>query len=422
MNATSVQGSNGKASGWTTFPQGGLTRLPALALLIAGMSSLTPHAAANSGTNQVVQGNTAFAIDLYQRERTSAGNLFFSPFSISSALAMTYAGAAGETKTEMGRVLHFESNDVHAGFRQLNDRLKEIERGGKVSLDIANSLWCEQKYPFLESFLKRNREFYQAEVRAVDFMSSAEQVRQQINSWIAKSTHDKIQDLIQPGQLSPQTTLVLCNAIYFKGKWTSQFDSKVTGPMAFHAKSGDVDVMMMSRTMNVRSHQVDDATLFALPYADGSLSMFILLPDAVDGLDVVEKNLTAARLQQWLTLLDGARETEARVFLPRFKLDCRLELATTLAKMGMPKAFTSQADFSAISAQGNLFISAVTHQAFVEVNEEGTEAAAATAITMRRTSFTPQMLQLRVDHPFLFLIRENQTGDILFLGRVLSPK
>src|SRR5262249_8318624 len=161
----------------------------------------------------------------------------------------------------------------------LNDRLKEIEKGGKVNLNIANSLWSEQRYPILESFLKLNRDFYQAEVRAVDFSGGAEQVRQEINSWIAKTTHDKIHDLIQPGQLSPQTTLVLCNAIYFKGTWTFQFDSKATGPMPFHAKSGDVDVMMMSRTMDVRSQQVENAALFALPYADGSLSMFILLPD-----------------------------------------------------------------------------------------------------------------------------------------------
>src|SRR5215813_200172 len=237
MSATIDQGSNGKASKSTAFAHGRLRRLPALALLIAGMSSLTPHLAASSRTNQVVQGNTTFAIDLYQRERSSPENLFFSPFSISSALAMTYAGAAGETKKEMARVLHFDSAEVHAGFRQLNDRLKEIEKGGKVNLNIANSLWSEQRYPILESFLKLNRDFYQAEVRAVDFSGGAEQVRQEINSWIAKTTHDKIQDLIQPGQLSPQTTLVLCNAIYFKGTWTFQFDSKATGPMPFHAKS-----------------------------------------------------------------------------------------------------------------------------------------------------------------------------------------
>jgi serine protease inhibitor len=396
-------------------------RWAVLALLMtAPLSSL--HARAEDQAKELVRGNTEFAVDLYQRERAGNGNLFFSPYSISSALGMTYAGARGQTEKEMARVLHFGSNPatVHAGFRKLNDRVKEIGSGGKVSLNIANSLWCQKSYLFTEAFLKLNHDFYKAEARLVDFMTGAESVRDQINSWVATNTQDKIQNLISPGALTASTRLVLCNAIYFKGKWTSQFDPKVTGPEPFHTGSGEVQAMLMRQTLSLRSHNIDDGVLFALPYTDGNLSMLILLPDAVDGLASIEKNLTAARLRQWLDALDQARETKAQLFLPRFKLDLRLDLGKTLSAMGMPSAFGPKADFSGMSARGDLFISDVIHQAFVEVNEEGTEAAAATAVTMRATSFSP-IRQLRVDHPFLFLIRENQTGNLLFLGRVLSP-
>jgi serpin B len=373
-------------------------------------------------TKDLVAGNTSFAIDLYQRERSGGGNLFFSPYSISSALGMTYAGARGETEKEMARALHFGSNpaNVHSGFRMLNERLKEIAAGGKVSLNIANSLWCEKSYSFTEGFLKLNHDSYHAEARLVDFVGATEASRQEINTWVAKNTQDKIQDLLHQGDVSASTRLVLCNAIYFKGKWTFQFDPKSTGPAPFYAPSGEIQTVLMNRTMNVRSHNVDDCTLFALPYADGNLSMVILLPEAVDGIEAVEKKLDAAKLQQWLAALDQAREAKAQVFLPRFKLDLRLDLGGALSAMGMGSAFGPQADFSGMSTQRDLFISGVIHQAYVEVNEEGTEAAAATGVTMRATSFSPTR-QLRVDHPFIFLIRENQTGNILFLGRVLSP-
>jgi serpin B len=382
----------------------------------------SPASRAAAPTQALVHGNTAFALDLYQRERPAGGNLFFSPYSISSALAMTYAGARGETEKEMARVLHLGSkpDDVHTGFRKLNERIKEIAAGGKASLNIANSLWCERTYPFRGSFLTLNRDSYQAEMRQVDFLGAAENTRQEINSWVAKKTQDKIKELLQPGDVSASTRLVLCNAIYFKGKWQYQFDPKATGPAPFYAPSGEVQAMLMSRMMNVKSHGIDDGVLFALPYADGNLSMVILLPDAADGLASLEKNLDATRLQQWLEAMDQARETKAQVFLPRFKLDLRLELARTLSAMGMGSAFGSGADFSGMSERGDLFISDVVHQAFVEVNEEGTEAAAATGVTMRATSFSPTR-QLRVDHPFIFFIRENQTGNVLFLGRVLSP-
>ncbi len=373
----------------------------------------------------VVEGNTAFALDLYHRVRTQGGNLFFSPYSISTALAMTYAGARGQTEKEMARVLHFTlpQAELHCAFAELAERFAEIEKQGQISLIVANSLWCEQTYPFLDTFLDLNRKHYRAEVRLVDFVGRPEPSRREINAWVEEKTHGKIRDLIQPGQITEVTTLVLCNAIYFKGLWLTQFRPDVTRVEPFFiAKERKVNAPLMRQTLRVQTHATSDAVIFALPYAGEDLSLVVLLPKTVDGLEAIESQLTAARLQTWLTALDKARGIKAVVYLPRFKLTCRLDLAGVLAAMGMPSAFRRGADFSGISHANDLFISHVVHQAFVDVNEEGTEAAGATGVVVSRTAVEPtRPLELRVDHPFLFIIRERQTGSILFLGRVVDP-
>jgi serpin B len=380
------------------------------------------HAAKDSAA-EIVKDNTTFAVDLYRREGAKAGNLFFSPYSISTALAMTYAGARGQTEQEMARVLHFglSQSDVPAAFASLAQRMEEIGKSKQVSLSVANSLWCQRSYPFNDAFLKVNRDSYHAEARLVDFAGSGEATRKEINTWIARQTQDKIQDLLQPGQLSGDTRLVLCNAIYFKGNWAAQFDPGRTMVAPFFTAPGQsVETPMMSRTLKLRSREYDDFHLFALPYTGNDLSMVIMLPKAVDGLAALEERLDAAKLQEWLTAADKAPEAEAMVFLPKFKLNCRLELAKELSAMGMPVAFGAGADFSGMTAARDLFISHVVHQAFVDVNEEGTEAAAATGVAMTKL-IALRPLVLRTDHPFIFLIRENRTGSILFLGRVMDP-
>ncbi len=377
-----------------------------------------------AGTPALVAGNTAFALDLYQREKGQAGNLFFSPYSISTALAMTAAGARGQTEKEMATALHFTlpPPELARGFAQLAERFAQIEKQKRVSLTVANSLWCEKKYPFNAAFLELNRKYYGAEVRPLGFAGDPAAARETINSWIAQKTQDKIRDLLQPSQISPLTTLVLCNAIYFKGSWVTRFDSKATRPEPFFlARDKRVDVPMMSAQFKVRSYETGDAVLFALPYSGDDLSLAIILPNAVDGLGALEKELNAASLPQWLASLDAAREAKASVALPEFKLNCRLSLADDLKAMGMPSAFGSSADFSGMSSARDLFISEVVHQAFVDVNEEGTEAAAATAVTMTKSIALERPLVLRADHPFIFLIRERQTGTILFLGRLVNP-
>ncbi len=385
---------------------------------------LDSSAGAKNAVTEVVRGNTAFAVDLYQRERGKAGNLFFSPYSVSTALAMAYAGARGQTEQEMAQVLHFDlpQAELHPAFAGLARRLEEIGKSQRVSLSVANSLWCQRDYTFTDAFLKLNRAFYDAGARLVDFAGSSDATRQEINSWVAAKTQDKIRNLLQPGQVTAATRLVLCNAVYFKGKWASQFDPNNTAPAPFFTGAGQqVLTPLMSQSLKLRSRSFDDFALFALPYTGNDLALVILLPKAVDGVAALEQRLDAAKLQEWLAALDGAGEAKAQVFLPRFKLDCRLELARELAAMGMPAAFGQSADFSGMTGTRALCISDVVHQAMVELNEEGTEAAAATAVGMALTSVRAPAPVFRVDHPFVFLIRENQTGSILFLGRVTDP-
>jgi len=382
------------------------------------------RAATDPKVAETVTGNTAFATDLYQRERAKPGNLFFSPYSISTALAMTYIGARGQTATEMAQTLHLNipQAELPPAFAELVREMEAIGRTQPLMLDVANSLWCQQGFPILDSFLKLTHNDFDAEARLVDFVGNAEPVRLEINAWIAKKTQDKIRDLLQPGRLSADTRLVLCNAIYFKGQWLARFDPKATHTAPFFLGNGQqVQIPLMTQSLRLRSRQFDNFDAFALPYTSNELSMIILLPKAVDGLGALEKGLDSANLGQWLSALDAAPETKADLFLPKFKLNCRLDLAGTLSALGMPTAFSANADFSGITSTPSLRISDVVHQAFVDVNEEGTEAAAATAVVMRLTASVQRTPVLRVDHPFLFLIRENRTGSILFLGRVVDP-
>jgi serine protease inhibitor len=403
------------------MPRFTLVPLLAGALLIGGqMNSVSASPSPAAG---VVAANTAFALDLYQREKAKTANLFFSPYSISTALAMAYVGARGQTAEEMARALHFNQPlpEVNQGFADLDARFEQIESEKHVQLGVANSLWAQRDYVFRPEYLELSRSDYHVDLRQVDFAAKPDEIRKEINSWVAEKTHDKIEELLQPGQVDSRTRLLLCNAIYFKGNWATQFDPKATRPESFFVHSNQtVSVPMMSRSLSVRHHAYGGFTLFALPYAGDELAMIILLPNAIDGLDAIEQPLNAAALRAWLTTLDSSVPNEAVVTMPKFKLDCRLNLANDLAAMGMPSAFDARADFSGITEKRDLFISGVAHQAYVDVNEQGTEAAAATGVVMRPLSIRQPVI-LKVDHPFLFLIIEQQTGSVLFLGRITNP-
>jgi serpin B len=371
----------------------------------------------------VTKGNTQFALELYGKLRDREGNLFFSPFSISTALAMTYGGARGETAAEMAKTLHFgpDQHRLHAGFAALRADLNRgnlKKRGYEVS--TANALWVQKNFGLLPDFINLTRDSYHAGLNEVDFQGATEQARETINAWVEDKTQHKIKDLLQPGIISADTRLVLTNAIYFKGFWASQFKKKATREEVFKTAAGSsVKTPLMHQKARFNYMKGDDFQALELPYQAKDVSMVVFLPDKVDGLAAFEKRLMEPQLKQWLGQL---RSQEVQVALPRFKLTAEFNLNKTLEALGMRQAFAAgRADFSGISGSGrNLFIQAVVHKAFVDVNEEGTEAAAATGVAIALTAL-PQSTVFRADHPFVFLIRDNRSGSILFMGRMSRP-
>jgi len=379
----------------------------------------------------VVNGNTAFALDLYQKLKAGPGNLFFSPYSISTALAMTYAGARGQTESEMAKVLHFNpaQTNLPAAFGALDSRMNRIQRWGHITLTTANALWCQRDYRFTDVFLNLVHRYYGADARQVDFKHSAPAASDEINKWVERETKGKIKDVVEPSQFSELTRLVLCDAIYFKGKWQYQFKASETKPAPFRVSTNEtVTVPMMCQESEFKMAKSGDDTveLLELPYSGNDLSMIILLPVSLQGqhrvkpgnLSDLEQKLTADNLHAWLAKLDQKTPKKTSVGLPRFTTIQSFDLTKELKTLGISSAFDDTANFSGMDGTTNLHISDVLHKAFVEVNEAGTEAAAATLIEMRELSISDRFI---VDHPFIFLIRENGSGSILFLGRIVDP-
>ncbi len=366
---------------------------------------------------EAVTAGNLFAFDLYAELKDGEGNRFFSPYSISSALSMTYAGAAGITEEEMARVLHVPNNPSqwHPAVGALQNSLNRGIALGGYELSIANRLWAQEGYPFLESFFAIMQDCYDAGVALINFALDPEAARLIINEWVADQTQDKIQDLISP-PLSGDTRLVLVNAIYFKGTWLTQFDPELTTDRSFRITADEsVTVpMMMLKETEFNYVQTDDVSILEMPYDGEDLSMIVLLPEEVDALTELEDALTLARVESWLASM---YKTTLNVILPKFEMTSEFLLNEVLARMGMPSAF-GNADFSNMTGARDLFISAVIHKAFVNVNEEGTEAAAATAVIMLETCMGNSFV---ANHPFIFLIRDNVTGSILFMGRVSDP-
>jgi serpin B len=378
-----------------------------------------------------VEGNTAFALDLYQKLKEQPGNLFFSPYSVSASLAMTYAGARGQTESEMARTLHFNlvKTNLPVAFAALGARMNQIQRWNRITLTTANSLWCQQDYRFTDAFLNLVHKYYGAEARQVDFIHSAQSASAEINKWVERNTQEKIKDVVEPGQFTDLTRLVLCDAVYFKGKWQYQFKVSDTKPAPFHVTTNEtVTVPIMHQLSEFKMAHSDDyaVDLLELPYSGNDLSMIILLPQVEyplpdvkqPGLPDLEQKLTAENLHTWLAKLDQANPHKTSVWLPRFTTTQSFDLVKELNYLGMTLAFNEAADFSGMDGTTNLFVSDVIHKAFVEVNEAGTEAAAVTSVHVMTKSSSGRFI---VDHPFIFLIRENGSGSILFLGRIVDP-
>jgi serpin B len=375
-------------------------------------------------TTPLVTGNNQFAFDLYAKLKSNDGNLFFSPYSISTCLAMTWAGARGNTESQMAGALHFDTNQsrVHSQFADLQNQLNAVQNKKAVALNIANGLWAQKDHAFLPDFLKIATGDYAAKIQSVDFHTAAERIAGEINDWVSGKTAGRIQNLIPTGALDASTRLVLVNAIYFKGRWVSPFKTNKTEPAPFQTASGqDVSAQLMNLTANFGyAEEPDGLQLLELPYVGNDLSMVVLLPAETNSFKDFENSVTAENLAFWL---GQARHQKVNVFLPKFKLTGQFSLGDTLAGLGMTDAFSDHADFSGMDGAHDLYISAVIHKAFVEVNEEGTEAAAATGVMVGAMAIArPFDIPIfRADHPFVFLIRDVHSGSILFLGRITDP-
>ncbi|NXT07598.1 SPB6 protein, partial [Prunella fulvescens] len=372
--------------------------------------------------------NTTFAVDLLRTlcEKKSGQNVFFSPFSISSALSMVLLGSRGSTEAQISKVLSLKNTrDAHNGYQSL---LSEInDPSTKYILRTANRLYGEKTFEFLPSFIESSQKSYHAGLEQMDFQNAWEDARKKINVWVEERTEGKIQNLLAEGILDSLTRLVLVNAIYFKGNWEEQFRKASTRERPFQINKNETrPVQMMFKEANFTMTYIGDyqTKILELPYVGNELSMIILLPDAIQdgstGLERLERELTYEKLMDWISPT-RMRSTKVRVSLPRFKLEENYDLKPVLISMGMPDAFDPRnADFSGMSSGNELVLSEVVHKSFVEVNEEGTEAAAATAavMMMRCAMIIPEFT---ADHPFLFFIRHNKTCSILFCGRFCCP-
>ncbi len=360
--------------------------------------------------------DNSFALGLYAKLKDEKGNIFFSPASVSTALAMVYEGARGETAEEIRSTFNYsEHNEERRDyFRCMMERLNKKE---EYDITIANALWAQKDFGLLKDYTDIVDRHYGGKVTSVDFIKDTENTRQTINNWVENKTNDKIKNLLSKDSVNGSTRLVLTNAIYFKGDWEKQFDKDLTREEEFRTESEKVNTPMMrhEKSQKFRYGETEEYQILELPYKGGELSMLLILPK--DGyFEMVESSLTEDNLEAWQ---QGMSYGEVIVEMPKFKTETEYEMRGTLSAMGMPMAFSEVADFSGITGDRDLEISGVIHKAFVDVNEEGTEAAAATGVVMRSFSISRPKV-FRADHPFIYAIQE-KNSNILFMGRVVSP-
>lgn len=379
-------------------------------------------------TKALVQGNDAFAADLYGEIAKGDDNVFFSPYSISSALAMTYAGARKQTAAAMKGTLHLPAGNVHAAFRALasdldkrDDALDKSRKGEGPQLEVANALWGEKTQHFETAFTKLLKDNYGAGLEAADFKNKPDDERGRINGWVEDHTNDKIKDLLPSGILKPDTKLVLVNAIYFKSAWDKPFRADATEEEKFTTLSGSkVDAQMMFQRGSYKFAETADYEAVAMPYAGDQIELVAVAPKA-GKFKSFESQFEKSGLDG---VYDKLEEQKIKLHFPKFKIaGASVKLKETLTKLGMGVAFTNDADFTGITGKNETKISDVVHKAFIDLDEKGTEAAAATAvIIVAKTSVMPHAEpEVRFDRPFVFAIRDVPTGSLLFVGRVADP-
>jgi serpin B len=395
-------------------------------LLISDKERITSPDVNPSEQALLVEGNSAFAFELYQALREQEGNLFYSPHSISVALAMTYAGARNETAQQMAATLQFllEQERLHPAFNWLDAELASRGEGAQgkdgegFRLNVVNAIWGQKDYSFLPTFLDVLAENYGAGLRILDFINETEKSHLTINKWVSDQTEGRIKDLIPQGAVDALTRLVLTNAIYFNAAWENTFDEDMTADGPFYLlDGGQVSVPMMEQMASFGYTDGDGYQAVELQYDGNELSMVILFPEAGQ-FQAFEEGLQAERVD---AIINDLQPIGVALTMPKFKFDSEFSLTDTLAGMGMPIAFSGAADFSGMTGSPDLFISEVIHKAFVSVDEVGTEAAAATAVIMPESGPPEPTVEVTIDRPFIFLIRDIETGAVLFVGRVMNP-
>jgi serpin B len=400
--------------------------LCALLVVLGSRAALAAPPSSNAADQaEAVNGSNAFAVDLYAQLSKQPGNLFFSPESISTAFGMAYAGAHGQTATDMQHVFHFTlpPDRLHPAMGALLAEMNAQHKG--YELHVADALWAQQDASFLPDYLKLVQTDYGAGFHRVNFKISPDSVRATINAWVEKQTNDKIKDLLSPGVLNSSTRLVLTNAIYFKGDWQDPFNSEATQKEEFHLSSTQWAMApMMHRTGGYSYYDGGTFQALELPYAGNEISMVVLLPKETDGLSALETSFASGVAGDWIQKLEPV--DKVILTLPRFTMTQQFELSGTLSAMGMAQAFSGAADFSGMTGKPDFSISAAIHKAYIDVNEKGTEAAAATSIVMRATAMhqefpAPPPIVFRADHAFLFVLLDTRSGSMLFLGRVADP-
>ncbi len=371
----------------------------------------------------LVAGNSKFALDLYQQLKTDGENLFYSPYSISLALAMTYGGARNQTDAQMSQTLNFSlpQETLHPTFNALDMTLLTYGQDGDTfQLNVANAIWAQQGYQFLQSYLDLLAENYGAGLNTLDFAGDPDGAAETINNWVSEQTEERITDLIAPDMLNALVRLILTNAIYFNGQWALPFEESATQDDSFTLLDGStITVPMMSQTDGFRYTEADAYQAISLSYLGAPVSMLIVLPG--EGQFEEVESMISAEFVDDLAANWGFQSVA--LSLPKFTYESEFNLSRILSAMGMPIAFSGEADFSGMTGSSELFISDVVHKAFVAVDEAGTEAAAATAVIMAESAgLIEEPVEMKIDRPFFYLIRDDDTGTILFAGRVLDPQ
>lgn len=392
-----------------------------ITLIFATMLSVS---SLNSQTTQKqISNNNKFTFEMFNYSNVNSENLFLSPFSVSTALAMTYEGAKGKTRSEMSEVLHFPDNSesFNKSFSEIISKTQSSQKSDNYIFNIANSLWAQKDFNFFNAYFNTIKNYYHAPLTLVDYKNSEERekIRKGINKWVENKTNDKIKDLISEGDIDNETKMVLVNAVYFLAEWKKEFNKKMTKSDIFYSVSGKVNKDFMRTSANMKYAKSANSQMLEIPYKNNKASMVIIMPNENVNFSEFKKNFNSIKYDE---LYKSAEYKSVNLFLPKFKIEFKKDLAADLARAGMKRAFSNKADFRGMTCKKEIRIDKIIHQTFIDVDESGTEAAAATAVIMKRiTSIAPsKKIDFRANKAFIFLIKDNSTGSILFIGQLVK--